>query len=312
MERSPALGEPRWSPLLNLRPLKRLLQHPHLGGMALFFLGVPAVLGLSQGATRAGAAQYLPWALGMAFWVLASIGVWICLFGGTRLAAFVLRPWRPPLWALLLIGAVISSLVGRYLVYGLAAALRDQFIPGAAPRTAPPLQFSAAFLVNYVQVWLGVFAAWLVAGLAFDRWFAAPTFGQEDISAPASPAPATPPGIAVSGSTTDTSAADEFLERLPKRLGRNVLALEAADHYVRVMTDKGEALVHARLSDAIEALKAIDGVRVHRSFWVRRAAVKSARPQGKGMLLALSNGAEIPVSQAYREMAKQAGFVFNA
>jgi hypothetical protein len=290
-------------------PLKRILQHPNLGVNALFFLGIPFFLGVLQGATRAGAAQHLPWPLGMLFWVSASIGVWACLYGGTRLTAFALKPWRPPLWILLVVGALVGSLVGRHVIYGLAEALRDQFQTGAEPRPAPPLRLSMHFLLNYFQGWLGVFAAWLVAGLAFDRWFRAPAFGQERVSAsqaigfrPAAPTPGEPrPKI-------DTTTADEFLDRLPKRLGRNILALEAADHYVRVLTERGEDLVLGRFSDAIDALASLDGVRVHRSFWVRRSAVRSVRPQGKGLLLTLTNGAEIPVSQAYREIAKQAGF----
>jgi DNA-binding LytR/AlgR family response regulator len=78
------------------------------------------------------------------------------------------------------------------------------------------------------------------------------------------------------------------------------------------LTDLGEDLVLGRFGDAVAALAALDGVRVHRSFWVRRSAVCSVRPQGKGLLLTLSNGAEIPVSQAYREIAKQAGFNVDA
>jgi hypothetical protein len=296
-----------------LAPLKRILQHLNLGGLALFFLGIPVFLGLLQGATRAGAAQHLPWALGMLFWVSASVGVWACLYGGTRMAAVALKPWRLPLWILLVVGGLIGSLVGRHVIYGLAEALRDQFQLGAAPRPAPPLQLSVPFLLNYFQGWLGVFAAWLVAGLTFDRWIGAPAFGHErKASSLPMPLQGAAPPLGAPQPTADTAAADEFLDRLPKRLGRNILALEAADHYVRVLTDLGEDLVLGRFGDAVAALAALDGVRVHRSFWVRRSAVCSVRPQGKGLLLTLSNGAEIPVSQAYREIAKQAGFNVDA
>ena len=86
-----------------------------------------------------------------------------------------------------------------------------------------------------------------------------------------------------------------------------MLALEAEDHYVKVHTDQGSTLLLYRLSDAINDLGIPDGIRVHRSFWVRKSAVSRVAPNGKGMLLTLSNGLEVPVSQAYKELARQAG-----
>jgi hypothetical protein len=291
-------------------PLIRTLKSPALAHAALFFLVVPGLLGLMQAATKAGVAQYLPWHLGAAFWVASSIGVWLWLFIGTRAAEIVLRPWRPPLWALLIVGAVFGSLVGRYVIYGLADALKGAFPEGAAPRTAPRLEASLSFLVYYVQGWLGVFAAWLVAGLAFERWFLAPRFRQAVSVTPGLGAPLTAASAAEPAPQQPTldPARDAFLDKLPRRIGRNVLALEASDHYVRVHTDLGEALIFARFSDAMEVLAGLDGVRVHRSFWVRRTAVNSVRPHGKGLVLTLSNGRQIPVSQAYKEITRQAGF----
>lgn len=287
-------------------PLIRTLRSPAFGHGALFFLVVPGLLGMLQAATKAGVAQFLPWHLGAVFWVASSIGVWLCLYAGTRTAEVVLRPWRPPLWALLLVGAVLGSLVGRYVIYGLADALKGAFPHGAAPRPAPRLEASVAFVVYYIQGWFGVFAAWTVAGLAFERWFLAPRFRWAAAPVAAAPlvaaAAETPPAP-----PAQDLARDAFLDKLPRRIGRNILALEASDHYVRVQTDLGEALIFARFSDAIEALAALDGVRVHRSFWVRRAAVRKVRPQGKGLMLTLSNGREVPVSQAYKEATRQAG-----
>jgi len=88
--------------------------------------------------------------------------------------------------------------------------------------------------------------------------------------------------------------------RLPPRLARaRLLAVQAEDHYLRIRTEAGSALVLMRLSDALTALKDADGFRVHRSWWVARAAVESARwKDGRGELI-LADGATAPVSRTY-------------
>ena len=71
-------------------------------------------------------------------------------------------------------------------------------------------------------------------------------------------------------------ASRALTDKLPHRLRRaSLIAMVAEDHYLRVHTDKGEALILMRLSDAITAADALDGARTHRSWWVAREAVES-------------------------------------
>lgn len=90
-----------------------------------------------------------------------------------------------------------------------------------------------------------------------------------------------------------------LLTRMPGELGPEIVALEAEDHYVRVHTSKGSALVLMRLSDAVELLDETLGMRVHRSWWVARRAIASVERQGQRMVLRLSNGAQVPVGRVY-------------
>ncbi|MEE4208304.1 MAG: hypothetical protein V2I43_03440, partial [Parvularcula sp.] len=53
---------------------------------------------------------------------------------------------------------------------------------------------------------------------------------------------------------------------------KRLLALSAEDHYVRVATTGGEALVSARFGDAVEAVATLPGTQVHRSWWVAEGA----------------------------------------
>lgn len=64
-------------------------------------------------------------------------------------------------------------------------------------------------------------------------------------------------------------------ERLPLALRTaQILALSSEDHYLRVHTPSGEALIHMTLAAATQLLP--DGFQIHRSHWIARAGIKSA------------------------------------
>jgi hypothetical protein len=100
-----------------------------------------------------------------------------------------------------------------------------------------------------------------------------------------------------------------LLDKLPHRLRRaQLLALEAEDHYLRVHTDVGDALILLRLTDAIAAVETLDGSRTHRSWWVAKDAVDTvARGDGRATLT-LSNGISAPVSRTYAPKLREAGW----
>ncbi len=93
--------------------------------------------------------------------------------------------------------------------------------------------------------------------------------------------------------------------KLPPRLARaRLVAVEAEDHYLRIRTDAGSALILMRLGDALEALSGADGFRTHRSWWVARTAVEAVRWQGGRGALTLSDGSSAPVSRTYAAALK--------
>lgn len=102
---------------------------------------------------------------------------------------------------------------------------------------------------------------------------------------------------------------DELVAALPPDRRGALIALEAEDHYLRIHTDRGDALVHRRLSDAITDVGAIDGLRVHRSWWVARGAIEQVERDGDRLLLRLRGGLVVPVSRTYALAVRQAGLV---
>jgi hypothetical protein len=97
-----------------------------------------------------------------------------------------------------------------------------------------------------------------------------------------------------------------FYRRLPRHLGRDIIALRMEDHYVRVYTAVGDCLIHCRFSDALYELKAFDGVQTHRSWYVARAHILDAKRQRGRMRLILQSGLEVPVSRTFSRVVTEA------
>jgi DNA-binding LytR/AlgR family response regulator len=95
-----------------------------------------------------------------------------------------------------------------------------------------------------------------------------------------------------------TARTPAFLRRIPARLaGGELYALEAEDHYLRVHTSRGDDLVLMRFSDALLELAGLDGLRVHRSWWVARIGVQKIQREGSRMIIHLRDGHVVPVSR---------------
>jgi len=84
-----------------------------------------------------------------------------------------------------------------------------------------------------------------------------------------------------------------------------ILALSAEDHYVRVRTDRGEALILMNLAAAIAALGEDAGVRVHRSHWVSRQLAEEARVRGGRHGVRLNDDTVLPISRSGRKLLNE-------
>ena len=98
-----------------------------------------------------------------------------------------------------------------------------------------------------------------------------------------------------------------FLDRLPPHLGRDLVYLRMADHYVEAFTAAGSTLVLMRFADAVAELEGAGGLRVHRSYWVARDHVTGANRLNGRIVLNLTGGHEAPVSRGYLAAVRAAG-----
>jgi len=106
-------------------------------------------------------------------------------------------------------------------------------------------------------------------------------------TAAADPAPGTsPPGTAL-------------LDRLPARLGRDLVQLEAQQHYLRVVTTRGEHLLLHGLAPAVAELarQGIAGMQVHRSLWVAWAHVERLDLRPGSPAVVLRDGRRLPIGR---------------
>lgn len=90
-----------------------------------------------------------------------------------------------------------------------------------------------------------------------------------------------------------------FLHRLPPELGRDLVYLRMADHYVEAFTTAGSTLVLMRFADAVAELEGAGGLRIHRSYWVSKRHVTGAERRNGRTVLSLTGGHEAPVSRGY-------------
>jgi hypothetical protein len=246
--------------------------------------------------------------IGMFLGVIGPYGSYYASGTASRIAYWISNMW---------IGYFALSITVRLAVRGVERfavpiwfALALSVAIGALPLTLILDQISAWFwpsfhghrgsmFTQYVQVVVisepMAFGFYYLAGRRWSR----PEMGPP----PASRAPATGPAPA------PAPESGHFLHRLSPRLGRDLLCLQMEDHYVRAHTQKGSELILTPLKDAIAELGPLDGLRVHRSWWVAKSAVAAPVARGRNHYLRLTNGLEVPVSRASVAPLKAAGWL---
>jgi hypothetical protein len=208
-------------------------------------------------------------------------------------AAFVGLTQKWPAWLWVMGSALVAALPMTFVVNGIAATL----FPGGAMDSAVSL-YPMVLAISTPMQWVAYFTSDLgrpVTQLIEPTAISTPTFPQD--------------GDAPSALPTESSTQAAFFARLPARLGKDLICLEMEDHYVRIHTKLGDTMIHLRMSDAVNELDGIDGMLVHRSWWVARDAITGWSRDGKTLLLQLSNGKSVPVARDRQPLVRAAGWL---
>lgn len=102
----------------------------------------------------------------------------------------------------------------------------------------------------------------------------------------------------------------KLMTRLDDRFkDAEIFAVSSEDHYLRVYTSSGEALILMRLYDAIEELEGIEGSQVHRSWWVAKNAIAEAIKQEGRPAFRLKNNQTVPISRTFLKALRGNGWI---
>jgi hypothetical protein len=100
-------------------------------------------------------------------------------------------------------------------------------------------------------------------------------------------------------------AAPAFVERFDPPVTGSLLAVQAQEHYVRVITSEGAPCTLYRFGDALRELEGLSGLQVHRSFWVADAGVAALKNGRRGLRIVLRNGEQVPVSARHADLVQR-------
>ncbi|MCY7271849.1 MAG: LytTR family transcriptional regulator DNA-binding domain-containing protein [Sphingomonas bacterium] len=218
----------------------------------------------------------------LAYWIPAAL-IGYAIFRPITLAALLIaRRLDLPELAAAIIGTLVAAIPGTF-----AIAYLGGYRLGNTP------SFDQLFQL-YVQV--GVIG--VIVMLMFFLLGDGSTRAVE-------PVPGTVPAIRHSAEP----APAPFLDRLPGAWADRLVALEMEDHYVRAHGPDSSALLLLRMRDAEAELAGIDGMRIHRSWWVARRSVENVVRDGRGYKLRLTNGLEAPVARDRIAALRAAGWL---
>ena len=244
---------------------------------ALRGLAIAAGAGVFLAFTGAFGSGEAPWLIRFAYWLLVMLsgGVLGELIG----IQVVRRGWLEH--DIRLQGALMTVLIAVPFVV----------VPWALSQLMFAGRFSTSSIVWFIPPVFVVTAVMVTLNLLAERQ------------------PRTTHAATASPTTAAAPTPARFFERLPPKLrGGELYAVAAEDHYLRLHTSQGTDLILLRLADAITELDGIEGAQTHRSWWVARAAVRSAeRAEGRAVLT-LPGDVRAPVSRTYAKALRQAGW----
>ena len=250
--------------------------------------------------------------LAIELFVAAAIGTVLGLFGPFGTYGFGLGPRMAYWMSFIIIGYLIfrplivvsgwlteQTGMARWMARGLALALAS--VPMTLMVSSMMNGFRTAWPTNQDELAV-LYAQVLLIGVLVN-WLFHSVFGNgevlDEVNLP--PPPKAPEPVAA-------KAEPAFLARLPIGFG-SLLALGGEDHYVRAYGQARDTLILIRLRDAIAELEGMDGMQVHRSWWVARAGIAGHERDGRHMRLVLAGGVKVPVSRDGVKLLGETGWI---
>jgi DNA-binding LytR/AlgR family response regulator len=88
-----------------------------------------------------------------------------------------------------------------------------------------------------------------------------------------------------------------------------ILAMTAVEDNLLIVTQTDEIRLRMRFYDAVQELKAFEGIQTHRAWWVARASVRNVVRHRSKYALRLTNDRMVPVSRTYKKALRHKGWI---
>jgi hypothetical protein len=275
-----------------------------------FYLVLPLMMALPLGWYGAGLAAELPLPASMILWTVVCLVSWWMADLLARLLANWMRVLSPPPWTLLIGGYALNLMASSVYNPWVVEFLLRTGLAVETPALAAYFELDRS-LLEPAYLWLLAVAGlpglvcWLAGNFALETIGGVPRFRS------ASALQRQPVGAAANGAdatgTEAPPASPPFfrrLQRLDDLRADELIALEAADHYIQVHTLRGKEMVHYRFGDALGELGAFSGLQIHRSAWVSDHGVARLDEAGRSLSAILVTGDRLPVSLPNRNRAR--------
>lgn len=281
----------------------------------LWGLAVTLLAGLLLGGHQREAFADFSLIFSYAYWVLRFVMVFLLFAGGLLLLEISPLGQRLP-WGWLALAAALISLPFFTLsvtMLDLLLGLPELGVHGFGFDSSNPALGSAAGMAElftmeslyHLDNHLVLCALIVLPRLLLQSAAAAPV---QEVAPQASesdsrqvPAPATDPAT---DRGTPPATAPAFLERFDPPIEGQLWAVQAQEHYVRVITSGGAYVTLYRFGDALRELDGLSGLQVHRSFWVAEHGVEAIRSDKHGTRIVLRNGERVPVSARHLDVVQ--------
>ena len=250
---------------------------------------VIATIGLIFGFLGPFGTYAMPVWMRLAYWVIFLLIGYAIFRPVSICSAWLSEAIKIPEWVAELVGIAIAAIPMSFLIAFAISGMQYD-----------PLFLEAQFFVIYVQcTLLGFGIYWLMRTIFTPR--------AEDRTAREIPVNGAIDENA--GQVVSQSIRTTLHKRLPAGFPDQILALGVEDHYVRVHAPDQSEMILMRLSDAIADISEMEGLQVHRSWWVAKDAIHASKRDGRNLRLVLSNGLEVPVSRSNVGKLKQTGWI---
>ena len=192
-----------------------------------------------------------------------------------------------------------------------AAVAAERLLPSIAPGRKTAMRFVVVAAASAVP--MTFFGAWAIGVVRSGRTFSPVqllalypyvALVQLLIARAVSPGDQPTEAAAVDQPAAAPEYPREFVSKLPVDLRRDIIALEAEDHYVRVHTLHGSALILMRLADAAALIDPRLGLRVHRSWWVAKDGVRALERTTGRAIARLVDDTAVPISRTHLSAAR--------